>query len=264
MNKFRQVKSKSYEGMLLEESPLGGFLTANDLATLLQSATTIKDDHTRSIVSLTLDTGEKVFCKMYKERGLRAFIRRCLLGSRAKQSHARTVELSALKINTPQSLGFINCGESLLHVDSLHFCDLLDSPLTFSEALEQQASSAARVSLLESSVQLFKSLHDTKRIHGDTKLNNILLSDGRLYFVDLDGVKRFSKQVQPSRDVARFLVGLSEVSAVSIDERRQFFQNYCLQTKMNLKVFKSQVYPLVEKFQRRHKVKYNILAVEVL
>lgn len=270
-NTYVSVDLEHMRGVLLAGSELldyfsrsaGDIARDNAWADLVRSSRVIKEDKSRSIVQCVLPGGNKVFCKIYSEEGVKAFLRRRLMGSRAEIGHHNTAEFIVQNHRTPDSQGYLEHIVGGRCVESIHFCDYLDDARTLAEVLDEPGITLdERRQWLCQTADMLSKLHGEGYIHGDVKLSNILCSAGHLYFVDLDGVCQQSGRRPPSRDVARLLVGLSEQS-VGRDDRNFLFNYYCTLAVKEKKSFQFEVLQLTEKFQYRHEKKYGLKPVDI-
>lgn len=252
------------QALLLCESDTYRFFNNHPWSEFIARSTVIKKDKDRTILQALLPCGSKVFAKVYKEKGVRNLFRRLTLGARAKQSHLRTLSFIDHKITTPNSYGYLLHKHGCLNVESVHFCCYLNDSQPLSIVFnEESLDEIMRQRLLVNVAQLLNDLHAVGYIHGDAKLTNILLSDKKLYFVDLDGVRRQGVIARPERDVARLLVGLSELNSTNKADRLLFFDSYCNFSVVDKIQFADKVMRLVEKFQHRHQLKYGLLPVDI-
>lgn len=253
------------EGEVVANSELYQQLVTHcdDIDAYLDEMERIKTDKARNILLARLPGGSSVLCKVYKERGWLARLKCCVRQSRARQGHHKTRLLLQLGYKTPRSLGYLVRGKLARQCTSIHFCEFYRDAETLDKKLaDRQHYPFDSNALLEQLARLFAQLHGDGYVHGDAKLTNILLVGEAVYLIDLDGFKSASRQWTPARDIARLLVGLSE-QGCSQSEMAWLFNCYCEEAGLGQTNFKSQLVPLISKFQRKHQQKYGVMPAAV-
>jgi len=93
-----------------------------------------------------------------------------------------------------------------------------------------RASPAPPAALVQQAARLIARLHEEGFSHRDLKETNLVLDrEGRLYLLDLDGLK-FLRRVPARRaaaDLERLARGVAKYSAVTAQHRRLFLRTYC-------------------------------------
>lgn len=263
MNDFRQIVGEDIAGLVKKNSGLENCFDHSPVDSMFSSTILLKQENSRSVFVGQFHNGVKVFCKMYREKGLMAYCRQALLGSRAQQAHARTAIFSTTQACTPASLGYMVRRKGYLEYDSYHFCEYLSDAMALSEYFEMSTSKTNyQTELLTQLAIQLASVHANGFVHGDTKLSNFLYTSSRLYFVDLDGFQAASKRKSYARDIARLIVALLEVG-VSEDKINTFVTEYCGHIGENRSKLINQLDPLIMMFQNKHKSKYGRTAVPV-
>jgi len=254
---FEQIVQNNVVGLVEKNVGLEDCFNHSTIDSMFPDVVMIKQETARSVFIGQLKNGPKIFCKVYRERGLAAFLRRLLFKNRAQRAHARTLAFEKTEALTPRSLGYMTRRNGMLNVDSYHFCEYLDDGIALSELSDEALFSPARQLevLAQLAVQLGE-IHQNDYMHGDTKLSNFLYARSKLYFVDLDGFQRASRKKSPARDIARLIVALSEIGLEN-SELDQFVARYCHCTSKDRVLLLDQVRPLVTDFQRKHKVRYD-------
>ncbi|ARN73892.1 lipopolysaccharide kinase InaA family protein [Oceanicoccus sagamiensis] len=235
---------------LLLEKLAGGVMPVFDGIDLL------KEESSRQVFIGSLADGNKVFTKMYRENGFLAWMTRMMFSSKAERSHRRVKTLLNCGLQTPSSIGYLNeyNGQTFR---SYHFSEYIDGVETLEGALRGGDSEQTLItSWIDSIISQLSSLHGAGYCHGDTKLSNFLCKGVDVYFVDLDGVGKISKKRTPERDIARFIVGLSEINELDINYKKLIADYKALaQSGEQLIIWKIET--LVKKFQHNHKIKYG-------
>ena len=263
---YRPLHIAKLRGEVLEGGELQSFLvsTTDNIDSWLADAKRIKTDTSRDVVVGYLPSGAGVLCKIHKEAGLFASLKCYLFQSKAERGHIKTKLFSDLGYKTPVSLGFLQQNQLGRNCKSLHFTAFLEDAKTLEDLFKQtQAGDKNHEAILQQLAILLSGLHADGYIHGDTKLSNFLLEGNEIYLIDLDGFKPVSKRWSAARDVARLLVGLSE-SGCSQSDMALFFNVYCTGAGCESDRFKIDVLALVNRFQRKHQLKYNIAPLEIL
>jgi len=105
--------------------------------------------------------------------------------------------------------------------------------------------------------RLLAGIHRLGIVHGDFKYANLMYSTQRkeLFSVDFDGSKFKSTEPLFSKDVARFLVSMSE-AGVSVKHRDGFLHEYAGLVDVCVEVLSGRVAPHIKKIINRHKIKY--------
>ncbi|MGA3173708.1 MAG: lipopolysaccharide kinase InaA family protein [Syntrophorhabdales bacterium] len=124
----------------------------------------------------------KIFVKFFLERGLAGFVRN-RVRPRGKKEYEFGKRILAGSVATPEPMGYgIGAGGSFVIQERIE-------GETFRSAFD---TSPNRGPLLDALAQLLRNLADARIRHNDLHLENVLVSWGRLYLIDLHkaGVKR--------------------------------------------------------------------------
>jgi len=145
-------------------------------------------------------TGEITYCKVFLPRSILERIKQVLRGSRAKRAAENATLLETLGFNTPKVLGsgtsshyswLVTAG-----VDAVGLGDYADKCLRGKLSPGRLRWKRALIAALAT---LLGQLHKQGVIHGDLRLNNILIDSQKkspcLYLVDNERNKYFSKGV---------------------------------------------------------------------
>ena len=182
------------------------------------------------------------------------------IGSRAQRGHQKSRDFRGHRLGTAESYGFIDF-TSAGGAASVHFLEFLEPAKTLWESLHQAPED--HTPLVELAFANLASLHRKGLIHGDLKLNNIMLQGNDFYFIDLDGARESTKLRARAKDVARLVTGLSEVD-VRAETTQAPFVSYCKQLDLEAE----QILPLIRRFARRtqdkHLAKYQREAKDIL
>ncbi|ARN76235.1 lipopolysaccharide kinase InaA family protein [Oceanicoccus sagamiensis] len=248
-----------------KEAGLNDVVSYNNYLCMLDGARIIKNEKNRKIVQAFLPNSKEVFCKLYYQSGLFPLLRRLLVGSRAAHQHNQNLKFYKTGFATPKSLGYICRRVGFLKWEYFQACEYISGSMTLSKALsgDSRLTNQGRSALLADLSNLVARFHGNNWVHGDLKLNNILLSDGELYFVDLDRFGFSYKRMVPERDLGRLLVGLSE-TGLNSQEISEFYRQYCEAYGVAGHEYIKKVAPWIDRFQKKHKEKYNIHPSKVL
>lgn len=239
-------------------------LIEKNIEEIFESIFVLKEEPSRRVFVGVLASGEKIFCKHYREYGLLPMLRRWLVGSRGELGHKSSKRFVMTGLNTPLSLGYALARKGTFSVDSLHFTRYFDSSRDLYDHLVSKNADANQTgSILSDLAGSLARLHAQGYVHGDTKLKNILLDQGRLVFVDLDGFHKMSGKFSDARDIARVIVGLAEVNFSNM-KLQKFMDDYCKVREIDGQALLEKIIVLVHNFQQKHKIKYGREPIEIV
>lgn len=254
---FEQLTHKLAYGLIKKNSGLEECFRHVSLESMFYRVSIIKQEKSRCVFVGELESGRKIFCKMYREQGLAAFFRRIIFKNRAEQAHARVLVFQSVGALTPSSLGYMVRRRSYFDIDSYHFGEYLSSGVTLGQLADDVLSKReSQIAWLAQLAIQLGSIHVKGFVHGDTKLSNFLFVKPKIYVVDLDGFRPASTNKSPARDIARLVVAFSEAGIG--DELLDFFvTSYCETRGIDRAVLIDQVQPILIDFQRKHEKKYG-------
>lgn len=121
----------------------------------------------------------------------------------------------------------------------------------------QGAEDADKLSRLvcETARQLGR-IHQLGRYHGDMKLTNVLVREGKIILIDIEGGRPLRRQRWQQKDLGRFLVGLMEVG-VSHAHIQEAIAVYRQQSGNGDKKFMNAAERFAEKISRRRRRRYG-------
>ena len=261
-NQYNPVNTRTMVGEMLTGNALHKLLMADMTAidNLLAMAERIKVDKIREVLIATLPTGEKILCKVHKEIGVIARLRCWLFASKAARGHKKNKQLIQLGFEGPNSIGYLLRNRFGRDCDSIHFTEFFAGAETVESRL--MGNKVNNEELLSELATLLSRLHTQGYVHGDTKLSNFLIANEKLQLIDLDGFTVFTKKWTPARDIARVLVGLSEVS-LSRAVMDEFLRAYCGASSLAPDAFKKELILLIPRFQQKHQQKYGITPIDI-
>ncbi|WP_460237574.1 hypothetical protein [Aurantivibrio plasticivorans] len=177
-----------------------------------QARSIIKQDPERS-VSVVEALGEKLLVKAFPYSIKQRMIETLGLSRSLKVSHARNKRIIQEGASIPESRGVVvvdspSAGRLLLHC----FTYIADSQNLHNAIIDRgERGISYQNSLLQQAVTQLVYLHRAKRFHGDAKLTNMLVHNGSVLLVDIDGRQISRPRSKWLRDLARFLVGVAEL-----------------------------------------------------
>lgn len=246
-----QLTAEDYAGLLVQ--PLAEALKQHSLAHLLLEGTMLKEDRKRRIALLPVADIGPVFIKIYFTSGFLARAKAKIRGSDARCSHETSAALARHGLQTPQSLGYLEF-RTTLHTGSAHFSGFLEKSKTFWQQL--QDTPEEQDFWVRSAFQQLVTLHNSGFVHGDLKLHNLMIQAQELYYIDLDSAAHATSIRARSKDIARFLVGLSEAN-VPLPIVQCGFAEYCRSLNLNHEKIVPHIMRFAGRVQRKHQVKYN-------
>lgn len=160
----------------------------NDPDAFIEAGTILKAGNSATVARCAVD-GQDIVVKRYNIKNRSHALSRSLRPSRAMVSWTNAHRLRFLGIDTPRPLAVIEerCGVVRKRA---YFIMAYRSGETIDEALRAATDDPRKVSyLLDQLTALIHQLAKARISHGDFKATNFLLSSGRLYLVDLDGMR---------------------------------------------------------------------------
>jgi len=200
------------------------------------------------IVSLP-DGDVKYFVKVYKTPFFKGFVRR-YFNNKIKNIWEVHCNLHRQGVNVPKPIALIK------EKSKKATCEYIISEwLEDAEDLRSLVPSDGVV--IFQAARLLAGIHRLGIVHGDFKYANLMYSMQRkeLFSVDFDGAKFKSTKPLFAKDVARFLVSMSE-AGVSVKDRDGFLHEYAGLLDVDLGVLAERVAPQIKKIIDRHKIKY--------
>lgn len=200
----------------------------------LKDAAVIKNGRTCTGFRTNLN-GKPVVVKQYNVKSFWHLIRLNSRESRAMRSWRNANAMQLLSVLTAAPIAYIEKPFwGMVQGPAYFVCEYLDGELLQNYlpkiADDQQA-------LLNVSGQLLKILKILKLfriVHGDLKATNFIIKQGKLYLIDLDGMKLVCPQRSFkkgfNRDLERFLLNWKEHSAL-LDYFRDLFQQQQMEVK---------------------------------
>lgn len=152
---------------------------------------------------------DKVFViKKYKTKNKLHLLLRSLKPTRAEVSWINGCLLQFVKISTAKPLAILEKRWLFFRGESYIVTEYIQGRHLWAVFHDQKNEEKVQF-LLQTILQLFKSLYRCQISHGDLKMQNILVREGQLVLVDLDAMKSFNdfKKFQKafSKDCDRFV-----------------------------------------------------------
>ncbi|HAD09009.1 MAG TPA: hypothetical protein DCF62_05975 [Porticoccaceae bacterium] len=249
-NGTEAVRGSCFRGQI-NRPDLRQLLLERELSRLLSNGKIIKEDKNRKILAINTGPDSKVFVKLHREESPLERLKTAVLGSRAQRSHRKSELLDSRGLPGSASYGFIDIFDYEGR-GSVHFSELLSDTETLAKTLATNPCSSP----IKSASKLIATLHQQGLIHGDLKLTNLMVRGEKLYFVDLDGLRRSSSSRLRARDIARFLVALSEANT-ELSMTRSAFATYCQTLGIPEQALHERVIAIAKTFQKKHLTKYQ-------
>ena len=160
----------------------------DDPEAFIDAGTILKAGNSATVARITID-GQALVVKRYNIKNKAHALSRSLRPSRAMISWTNANRLRFLGINTPRPLAVIEERWGVVRRRA-YFIMAYQPGNTIDEALRAAADDAVEVArLLDQVGRLLHQLATARLSHGDFKATNFLLSSGRLYLLDLDGMR---------------------------------------------------------------------------
>jgi len=226
-------------------------VSARDAAAWLREHDGVIKDDKHSLVAIAQLQGKPYFFKHYRNKSaLHAILLRCQW-SRGIRAFDHALALADQGFSVPNPLACLRVPGGLLLVTEF----LLGQDLK--TLWQQNPALVAELDLLAKCGALLASLHRAGYSHGDCKWSNVLWSETRLYFLDLEAVARSAPGgTGQTQDLARFTVN-AEDFGVDMASYRQFLAAYCGGMAVSETVIIDQIMPRLRKLRGRHQRKYG-------
>lgn len=172
----------------------------------------VNDSRSTYVARLRLG-GRDVMVKRYNHKGLAHSFGRTLQGSRARHNWLVLHALERMAVPSAQPLAFVEIRRGPLVWKSYVLCEFIDAR-SLREALESGPTSENELADIAAKVHaLLKLIGERRIIHGDLKLENILLADEQAVLVDLDQMRIHRSgllhRIRRDKDLATFRWHLS-------------------------------------------------------
>lgn len=176
---------------------------AADPESFMAAGTRLKTGNTATVVAAVLD-GRPVVIKRYNIKSWRHGLSRALRPTRASRSwhHAHLLELIGLPATTPVALLERRWGP--LRRQAWFVCDAVDG----TDLLDIGQNRALDTAEYESLRAMLEQMITCRISHGDFKANNLLVSDSRIWLIDLDAMRRHRSRRGFERALRRDLARL--------------------------------------------------------
>lgn len=159
-----------------------------DPDTLIETGTILKAGNTATVARITIDS-QSLVVKRYNIKNHSHALRRCLRPSRAMISWRNTHRLMFLGIRTPRPLAVIEERWGGLRKQAYFIMAHLPGE-TIDQVIRAKINNPQALNdNLDQLEALLRQLAAARISHGDFKATNFLVSSGRLYLVDLDGMQ---------------------------------------------------------------------------
>ena len=159
-----------------------------DPEAFIDAGTILKAGNTATVARMAID-GHEIVVKRYNIKNKAHALSRSLRPSRAMISWTNAHRLRFLDISTPRPLAVIEERWGVVRRRA-YFIMAYQPGKTIDEALRAVAYDPGKVArLLDQVGRLLHQLAAARLSHGDFKATNFLLSSGRLYLLDLDGMR---------------------------------------------------------------------------
>ncbi len=201
-----------------ESKILQTFLEAPD--EVIGQAKLLKDDGTTTVACFE----DKLIFKRYNVRSFSKGLKRLFKQSRARRCWLQALRLRHLGLYTPRPIAMIErlrfgcLRESYIVMEYLSGQDLFIFLRQHPEQIEPLANQI---------YDLFQSLKNIRTAHGDFKATNLWFFQGKIYLLDLDGVRQYEHEEKLSQAIAK--------------DKRRFLKNWSNQEAFQ-KVFESKIY----------------------
>ncbi|MEH6557729.1 MAG: lipopolysaccharide kinase InaA family protein [Oceanicoccus sp.] len=250
------VRGDDYYGLVCVSAGLEALCESDGYDDFVRQRITLKEDQGRAVFCAVLAGGEKILCKVYREVGLVELVRRLIFGSRAKIGHKKTEAFFTTSALSAKSLGYLVKKTGLLSCESIHLLEFLDDSKTLLDIFSGDISDNEKRKILSELSLGLARIHSNGYYHGDLKLRNILCKKNSVYFVDLDGLSELNRRKTIEKDIARLIVGLSEVGVASTD-LVGLLTEYCQIRSIDMNKIMVEVIKNVTVYQNRHQKKYG-------
>ncbi|GAB1269572.1 hypothetical protein NBRC116493_28250 [Aurantivibrio infirmus] len=252
--KLKQLSNQHLHGFVVDLPLVKECFLSDDFSKVWIERQIIKQDAHRS-VSILRFTDDKEYLVKASEN---TYLNRCKIVLGVKPSGktvlARMLAIKAAGVSIPQPLASIVFAspESL----ELQVMEYLPKAVTLHACITRLLNEdlSAINQLVKAVLSELVILHRIGRIHGDMKLNNVILARDSIFLVDIDGrlAKKNGRLFQ--KDLARFLVGLIEVKAPQ-EVCQSVVKAYAEAMDINDEYFFDGVRGFVKKIMKRHSMK---------
>lgn len=258
-----QTHPGSFQGLdsrgVIDHPPLLQLLRQSPFLDILGTSTIIKKDRKRQVAVIRIDDSQEIFVKVYFDRGWLDRIRSALFNSRALRSHNKALALSRQGLPTPTPIGYADF-KTRSHSGSAQFTSFLTGGKTLTEALDSPQLHQYWVDL---GFEQLSSLHSHGFVHGDLKLNNQMILNQRLYYIDIDSAAQTTDTRARAKDLARFMVALSEAN-VALEHVQKAFGKYCDTLGLNEQKLSMDIKHIAHRIQHKHLLKYQRPSGQIL
>jgi tRNA A-37 threonylcarbamoyl transferase component Bud32 len=178
------------------------------LDALMQQGQVLKDDGA-SFVSRVGWNGHDTVIKRYNHRSLWHSLRHTIKGSRARRNWLSARYLLALKITTPEPLGYVSQYRGLLLWQSYFVTRFVPGPRVDKILRDETIVPAQKQRVSDLVLELLRRMAEHGVSHGDMKHTNILYDGTDVVLTDLDAMRiggaGWLQRHRYRRDLARYL-----------------------------------------------------------
>ncbi len=167
---------------------MGAFLADPDPA--IERGERLKDGRSATAALVTVG-GRRLFVKRYNLKGAWHWLRRCLRPSRAEISWRNAHLLALLRVPTPRPVAFVVRRWGPLRSSAYFVCEHVEGPDVRTLLCAEGADPGAAARVAAWFGEILQRFADHRVSHGDLKATNFIAAHGRLWVVDLDGMRRF-------------------------------------------------------------------------
>lgn len=211
--------SGAFDRRFADEQSMREFVHTVDLR--MQQGQVLKSD-VASYLSRVCWNGHDVVIKRYNHQGLWHSLRHTIKGSRARRSWLQARRLAALKIATPEPLGYINRYRGPLLWQSYYVARFVQGPLVDQFLRDRTVADAQKQRVNEQVLELLRVMASHGVSHGDMKHTNLLYNGTEIVLLDLDAMRiggiGWLQRFRCRRDLKRYrrdLAGLRTTSTLS-------------------------------------------------
>jgi len=156
----------------------------------------------------TLIDNRQTFIKRYNIKGITHQLKRALQPSRAHVSWVAAHSFRFYGINTPQPIAMFEQRIGLIRRHAYYISEFIDG-CTVRQFFDERAIDLTAQQIASKLIDIFRLFKLAQISHGDTKATNFMVSDNRVFVIDLDAVRfHTSKQCFNrafEKDIRRFL-----------------------------------------------------------
>lgn len=173
----------------------------------IESGTILKAGNSATVAKITIDS-QTVVVKRYNIKNIWHAMRRFLRPSRAMASWTNAHCLKFFGIDTPRPLAIIEERWGIFRKRAYFIMTYLPGQ-TIDQALRDSAGNELVIArILDQLEKLLGQFAAAKISHGDFKASNFLISSGKVYIIDLDGLRLHSRSSSFERAYHRDLLRL--------------------------------------------------------